>query len=276
MGYGPLVRSSTGISQLWQDEGTGHATDHPFHDAVTVFPDHLVARLAAVATLAALIRRDHAGIGAHIHISQAEAAVSQLDTVYAPLWAQEAGIPLDGNSSVHGVYPCLGDDEWCAITITVDADWPAIASAFGARALADDPRFVTAAGRWDSRAELRKVIAEYTCLRSPLDIAAQLQAVGVPAGPMYRGADVLDDSQVRHRRLYTEMVHPSLDVALPTETRPAQYRHIAAAELRPAPRLGEHTREVCRRMLALDADDIEQLITDGVLYAAPTIEGQLP
>lgn len=276
MGYGPLVRSSTGISQLWQDEAADHGTDHPFHDAVTVFPDHLVARLAAVATLAALIRRDRAGIGAHIHISQAEAAVSQLDTVYAPLWAQQAGTPLNGDSSVHGVYPCLGDDEWCAITITADADWHTIASALGANALADDSRFLTAAGRWDSRIDLRKIIAEHTRLRSPLDVVAQLQALGVPAGPMYRAADVLDDPQVRHRRLYTEMVHPALDVALPTETRPALYRHIVEAELRPAPRIGEHTRDVCRRMLTLDADDIEHLISDGVLYAAPTIEGELP
>ena len=275
MGYGPLVRSSTGISQLWQDETTGHGA-HAFHDTVTVFPDHLVARLAAVATLATLIRRDRAGIGAHIHLSQAETAVSQLDIVYTSLWAQQTGMPVGGDPSVHGVYPCQGDDEWCAITIDAEADWQAIASAFGRNELAKDPRFVTAARRWESRDQLRKIVAEYTRLLSPLDIALILQDLGVPAAPMYRGADVLTDPQVRHRRLYTEMVHPALDVALPTETRPALYRHIVAADLRPAPRLGEHTHDVCRRMLALNADDIEQLITDGVLHAAPTMEGRLP
>jgi len=261
MGYGPLVRSSTGISRLWRDDTADDDAQHPFHDAVTVFPDHLVARLAAVATLAALIRRDRRGIGAHIHISQAETAVSQLDIVYASLWAQQAGTPIDADPSVHGVYRCLGDDEWCAVTIGADADSKAIASALGLADPADD---------------LRAVLAEYARSRTPLEVATTLQEIGVPAAPMYRGADVLTDPQVRHRRLYTDMAHPALDVLLPSETRPALYRHVPPAALRPAPRLGEHTREVCRRMLALTDDDIEQLITAGVLHAAPTTEGQLP
>lgn len=275
MGYGPLVRSSTGITQLWQADGARHR----FHDAVTVFPDHLVARLAAVATLGALIRRDRTGQGAHVHLSQAESATSQLDVTYASTWAYEAGLPVVGDLSVHGVYPCQGDDEWCVITVGAEADWPAIASVFGRNELADDPRFLTAAGRWESRDALHGVVAEYTRRRSPLEVATALQESGVPAGPMYRGADVLTDPQVRHRGLYTEMVHPLLDVALPSETRPALYRHIAAADLRPAPGLGEHTREVCRRFLSLGADDIEQLIADGVLHAEPAtttkLEGQL-
>ncbi|MBB3748319.1 crotonobetainyl-CoA:carnitine CoA-transferase CaiB-like acyl-CoA transferase [Mycolicibacterium sp. BK634] len=276
LGYGPLVRSSTGITQLWQADGA----HHQFYDAVTVFPDHLVARLAAVATLGALIRRDRTGQGAHIHLSQAESATSQLDVTYASTWARESGTPVVDDPAVHGVYPCQGDDEWCAITIGADADWAVIASAFGREDLADDPRFVTAPGRWESRQALRDIVAEYTSGRSPLEIATALQQLGVPAGPMNRGADVLGDPQVRHRQLYTEMVHPLLDWALPSETRPALYRHIAAADLRPAPRLGEHTREVCLRMLGLSDDEIDQLITDRVLHAAPattaTLEGQLP
>jgi crotonobetainyl-CoA:carnitine CoA-transferase CaiB-like acyl-CoA transferase len=145
MGYGPLVRSSTGITQLWQADGA----HHQFHDAVTVFPDHLVARLAAVATLSALIRRDRTGQGAHIHVSQAESATSQLGITYASTWAQDAGLPVVEDLSVHGVYPCQGNDEWCVITVGADADWPTIATAFGRSELADDPRFVTEAGRWD-------------------------------------------------------------------------------------------------------------------------------
>ncbi|MCX2930027.1 CoA transferase [Mycobacterium sp. CVI_P3] len=275
MGYGPLVRSSTGITQLWQGRGAQDGV-HPFHDAVTVFPDHLVARLAAVATLAALIRRDRAGRGAHIHISQAETAVSLLDIGYASTWAQQEGTPVIGDLAVHGVYPCRGDDEWCVITLSPDADWNAIASTLGRDELMNDPRFTTADRRWDSRDELRGIVADYTCSRSPAEVADTLQALGVPAGPMHRGADVLTDPQVRHRSLYAEMVHPALDLALPTETRPSLSRHIPPADLRPAPTLGEHTREVCRRLLALSDDTIEQLLTDGVLHATPTSEGQLP
>ena len=52
--------------------------DTGFYDATTIFPDHVVARITAIAALAALIDRDDADAGAHVHISQAEAAVNQL------------------------------------------------------------------------------------------------------------------------------------------------------------------------------------------------------
>ena len=79
MGYGPLVRATTGITRLWtSDDGDG------FYDATTIFPDHVVARITAIAALAALIRRDRTGDGAHVHISQAEAAVNQLATNTSP------------------------------------------------------------------------------------------------------------------------------------------------------------------------------------------------
>ena len=53
-----------------------------FYDATTIFPDHVAARITAIAALAAFIGREHSGTGAHVHISQAEAAVNQLATAY--------------------------------------------------------------------------------------------------------------------------------------------------------------------------------------------------
>ena len=73
MGYGPLVRATTGITRLWTS-----VDDRGFYDATTIFPDHVVARITAIAALASLIGRDRTGTGAHVHISQAEAAVNQL------------------------------------------------------------------------------------------------------------------------------------------------------------------------------------------------------
>jgi crotonobetainyl-CoA:carnitine CoA-transferase CaiB-like acyl-CoA transferase len=61
------------------------------------------------------------------------------------------------------------------------------------------------------------------------------------------------------------MTHPLFDAPMPTETRPAPYRNIPPAELRPAPMPGEHTREICQKLLAMDANEIDRLIADGVL-----------
>jgi crotonobetainyl-CoA:carnitine CoA-transferase CaiB-like acyl-CoA transferase len=53
---------------------------------------------------------------------------------------------------------------------------------------------------------------------------------------------------------------------MPTETGPARYAHIPPAELRPAPMPGEHTREICQKLLGMDADQIDLLIADGALF----------
>ena len=89
MGYGPLVRASTGVTWLWTSQD---AEPGSFYDATTVFPDHVAARLTAIAALAALIKRDRTGTGAHVHIPQAEAAVNQLTTAYVAEAARTAGL----------------------------------------------------------------------------------------------------------------------------------------------------------------------------------------
>lgn len=46
----------------------------------------------------------------------------------------------------------------------------------------------------------------------------------------------------------------------------APYTGIPAAELRPAPMPGEQTRQICREVLGLTADEAERLIANGVLF----------
>ena len=83
MGYGPLVRAATGVTRLWTSDDPDDQADtarHAFYDATTIFPDHVVGRVTSIAALAALIHRDRTGVGAQVHISQAEVVVNQLDT----------------------------------------------------------------------------------------------------------------------------------------------------------------------------------------------------
>ena len=118
MGYGPLVRATIGVTRLWSSED---ASDGSFFDATTIFPDHVVARITAIAALAALISREHTGIGARMHISQAEAAINQLDTAFVAE-ASRPSIPVWTKPGCTRVYPCRGEDEWCVISLRSEAD----------------------------------------------------------------------------------------------------------------------------------------------------------
>ena len=247
MGYGPLVRATTGISRLWTAEGA----DDGFYDATTIFPDHVVARITAIATLAALI----GGAGAHVHVSQAEAAVNQLATSFAVAGARAAGIDVATDVAIHAVYPCAGDDEWCVLSVRSEEDRAALAKVLDG---ADLPT---------ARAEFVEAVSAWTATRTKDDVVAAMQEAGVPAGPMNRAVDVLADPQLVFRRLYAEMAHPLFPAPITTETHPAPFLHVADAPLRPAPMPGEQTRTILSSVLGLADDEIDRLIDDGVLFA---------
>lgn len=261
MGYGPLVRATTGVTRLWR--GVGRQADQ-FFDATTVFPDHVAARITAIATLAALIRRLRTGTGAHVHVSQAEVAVNQLAVAYVAEAAAQAGVPITADPAVHAVCPCAGDDEWCVISVRDQADRDVLATVIGID-LPADPTALTA------------ILGAFTTGRDKHEVTEQLQQAGIPAGPMNRAGDVLDDVQLQARGLYTDLVHPLFDDPMPSETGPAPYRRIPRGELRPAPVAGEHTRDIAHRALGLDLADIDRLIAEGVLFApAPDPEPAMP
>lgn len=269
LGYGPLVRATTGVTSVWtSEEPAPDGSRHGFYDATTIFPDHVVGRIAAILALAALIHRDRTGAGAHVHISQAEVVVNQLDTLFVTQAALAAGLAdIRNDLSVHAVCRCAGDDEWCVISIRSDDEWRCAATIFGRPELVDDRRFATAEARLANRAELMAVMSAWTNTRSPLQAAQDLQSGGVAAGPMNRPPDLLEDPQLIHRKLFRDMVHPLIERPLPAETGPAPFRHIPNSPRRPAPQAGQDTRDICRDLLGMGPDETERLIADSVLFA---------
>jgi crotonobetainyl-CoA:carnitine CoA-transferase CaiB-like acyl-CoA transferase len=278
LGYGPLVRAATGVTRLWtapdpHDEAAPDtppdATRHAFYDAVTIFPDHVVGRVTSIAALAALIRRDRTGDGANVHISQAEVVVNQLDTLFvrAALGDREtATAEVCDDTSVHAVYPCAGDDEWCVVSIRSDDDWRRTVAVLQQPEWADDPRFASSDSRVANRRELTALLSAWTRTRTPVHVAQVLQSAGVAAGPMNRPRDLLEDPQLIERRLFRDMVHPLIDRPLPTETGPAPFLRIPPAPQRPAPLPGQDTREICRKLLGIGAEETGRLIADRVLF----------
>jgi crotonobetainyl-CoA:carnitine CoA-transferase CaiB-like acyl-CoA transferase len=280
MGYGPLVRATAGVSKLWtshddQDAQPGQpgqpasGSRHRFYDATTIFPDHVVGRITAIGALAALIHSERTGEGARVHVSQTEAVVNQLDARYVTDAVRAAGhADLRDDTSVHDVYPCAGDDEWCVISIRADADWRSATAVFGLPELADDERFATGGARIAHRHELLAQVSAWTRTRPPLQVAEALQSAGIPAGQMNRPPDVLEDPQLRARKLFADMTHPLFDHPLPAETGPAPFRHIPPAPQRPAPLPGQDTREICHKILGMSSEETERLINDAVLFAS--------
>ncbi|GIF26711.1 crotonobetainyl-CoA:carnitine CoA-transferase CaiB-like acyl-CoA transferase [Actinoplanes tereljensis] len=260
LGYGPLVRAAAGLSGLWRypDREDG------FSDASTVYPDHVAARVEAVAVLAKLIGRRRDGRGGTVSVAQAEVILGQLQHQLAFESVRPGTLVPVGNDgpddAPYGLYPCAGDDEWCVVTVRGDDDWRRLNDV-----LKTDLDLPAARDRIAHRDRIDAAVRAWTADRSPRQAMAELQAAGVPAAMMQRVPELRDDPHLVHRGFFRTMHHPRIAEPMPTENGPALFQHVEEPPLEPAPVMGEHSRAVLIRVLGMSGEEVDALIAEGVV-----------
>ncbi|MEV5409889.1 CoA transferase [Thermopolyspora sp. NPDC052614] len=268
MGYGPLVRAATGLTWLWRDTGV----EAGFCDAITIYPDHIAARVGAVGVLAALIERRRTGRGGTVSVAQAETILTQMSTSFLRESLRPGTFTPHGNrgewDAPQGLYPCAGDDEWCVVSVAGEQQWRGLCQVIGRPDLLADGRLADSEGRRAHRALIDAAVTAWTCVTPPREAMKRLQAAGVPAGMMQRVTEYLEDPQLTARGFLREMRQPQIEHVLRTENAPATFRGVADPDLRPAPLAGEHTRPVAAKILGLPESEVQALIEAGVLEEA--------
>jgi crotonobetainyl-CoA:carnitine CoA-transferase CaiB-like acyl-CoA transferase len=265
MGYGPLVRASVGLTELWRHPDSADA----FGDDMTVYPDHAAARISVAAVLAALIGRRRTGRGTQISVAQMETVFCQLATQYLRESLQPGTMVARGNvgefDSPQGVYACAGEDAHCVVAVDGDADWLNLTEVIGRTDLASRPELRTASGRVAHRLELDRAVGEWIAPLDPRDAATRLQAAGVPAGAAEHVKGLLIDPQLAARAQFGDLPQPGYASPFYVESGPALFGDIPAPALRPAPLMAEHTRWVCAKVLGLSDIEIGELASLGAL-----------
>jgi crotonobetainyl-CoA:carnitine CoA-transferase CaiB-like acyl-CoA transferase len=268
MGYGPLVRATVGLTEVWRHPDSPEA----FGDDMTVYPDHSAARVGVAAVLAALVARQRSGRGCGINLAQMETVFSQLATEYLRESLEPGTMVARGNSgefdAPSGVYLCNGEDAYCAIDVNGDAQWTALARAIGRADLAGDPAYDTAAKRVAHRTELDAAVAEWIAPLTPWEAQDCLQAAGVPAGAAAHVVDLLSNPQLAARSQLGTLDQPGFDEPIDVNMGPALFENLPAPQPRAAPLMGAETRDVCTRLLGMSDAQIDDLIARGILEAA--------
>ncbi len=265
MGYGPLVRASTGLSWLWRYP----TADDSFSDATTILPDHLAARVSATAIAALLIRRSESGQGGHVALSQAEVILTAFAEDFLHESLQPGAMQPRGNrghfDSPDNVFACAGDDEWCVVSVDSDQSWLALCELMGRYDLASDQRFADAAGRVNFAEELERAVAEWALQHSAESVMQGCQNVGVIAGRMQRLDEYMSNAHFAARGFFKPLSQPGLDAPMPTEAWAVFSEILCPPAIKPAPRFAEHTRDIAVSVLNLAPERIEELIAAGVL-----------
>ena len=265
--YGSTLEHGAGLPGL-----TGGPNDPPTMNHIA-YGDPIGALSACPALLTALLHRQRTGEGQFIDLAQVEC----LFPLAAPWMIEQSvtgkvGPKLGARHSLHtphGCFPCDGHDAWIVIAVTDDATWRALCRVMGRGDLATDRAHATAAGRRAAEDSLEAQITAWTRTLSPDAAMEALQGAGVACGVARGLAEtLLYEPHLMAREYWQEVPRAHLDFhqqpspVFREDGRPYQIR-------RPAPTLGQSTREVLSRLLALSAAELERLEAANVIGEAP-------
>ena len=263
-GYDFMVQGLGGLMSLTgRPEGEEGAGPVKVGVALT---DILTGLYSTVAILAALAHRQHDGGGQHIDMALldvqvaclANQAMNYLTTGVAP---QRLG-NAHPNIVPYQDFPTADGD--FILTVGNDSQFRKFAEVAGRPEWADDPRFATNTLRVANRSVLVPLLRQATVFKTTAEWVTQLEAVGVPCGPINDLAQVFADPQVQARGLAMQLPHalaglvPQVASPIRLSETPVEYRNAP-------PLLGEHTRQVLEQVLGLHADGVEALRQSGVL-----------
>ena len=230
----------------------------------TMQADPIVGAQMALAALAAVHRRETGGgAGVRVEGSMFEAALGYLDEYVLSASAAGGTPPRNGNrrpdAAPRELFPCAGEDEWIAISIRTDDEWRSLVEAAGENAGLDDPEWATAAGRLAGIDRLERTLADWTRGWDARTLQHRLQSAGVPAGAAHTTLSHLADPHLAARGWWLHLDHPDTGIRRYQGFAWRFSRTLPACE-RPAPRLGEHTREILAGPLGRSDAEIDRLI----------------
>ena len=259
------------------------------HSALRGYPDEDLSRLSLVhhadavagltasfAICAALHYRARTGKGQFIDLSQAEAFMPHMGEIFLEYGLSGLLRERRGNRhplmAPHGCYPSLGDDRWVTIAVRDEEEWQAFCQVLQMPDLVVDVRFSTLAQRLENRDALDEIVAGWTSARDRYQAAQEMQARGIPAGPVLNcGADTYDDPHLQAREYFQEVNHP--DAGTHLLSGPIWKLDGAPGPLhQPAPCLGQDNNYILGRVLGLSDEALNSLEEKSVIGTVP-LEG---
>src|SRR5215470_14337576 len=224
---------------------------------------------ACLAITAAIAYRQVSGIGQYIDLALFDTIVAFNANQILNFWCSGEIPKRYGNAHANIVpYEVFASaDGHIILAVGNDGQFAAFCRVAGYPTLCEDPRFRTNPDRVRNRLILVPIVQQILRQRRSRQWIDELEAAGVPCGPINDMKTVFEDPQVRYRGMRVEIPHPA-GVPCPAVASPMRFSATPVDYHNPPPLLGEHTREVLRGILGLGEGEIDALAVEGVIQIA--------
>ncbi|WP_340107202.1 CoA transferase [Pikeienuella sp. HZG-20] len=259
-GFDLIAQGMSGLMSI-----TGEGPGRPPVKVGAPVTDITAGILGAMGVAAAYARKLQTGLGQKVDTSLLEAGV--VHTYWQSAIAFATGVPPGPMGSAHPLnapYQAFRTaDGWINVGAANQANWERLCRLLGAEDLTEDPRFSANSGRMANLEELTAALTKYFSTKSTAHWLKALEEVGVPAGPVLSVSEMHEDPQVQAREMVVEVDHPSAG-AMKTIGLPVKFSETPGGVRGPAPRLGEHAREILREYGYRD-DEIAKMLESGAV-----------
>jgi crotonobetainyl-CoA:carnitine CoA-transferase CaiB-like acyl-CoA transferase len=252
--YDPVIQALSGLASIQADRDSGRP-----RMVRTIIPDKTTALTAAQAITAALFARERTGKGQHVKLAM-------LDAMVAYLWPEGMTSLTFVGREVQAARAQIAQDLIFETTdgfITAgavsDAEWRGMCTALERPEWLDDERFKTAAGRVIHVQARLAMTAEVLKQRGSAEWLERLDREGVPCAPVLSREQVIEHEQIRVNATIEEHEH-SVAGRIRQPRPAARFSATPARMRRPAPMLGEQSREILEEA-GFSASEIDALIS---------------
>ena len=271
--YGILVQHMGGVSLMSGEEGEPPATIN------TSYSDYHTGVFQPAAIIGALMRRAYTGDSATMESSifksgAVTAGPALLDYQVNQKTPSRIG-NRDFSMAPHGVYPCRGEDRWCAIALQNETQWKSFIKVLGSPRWASEAVFINLEARLQNQERLDGLISEWTNNQDAEVIMEMMQGEEIPASIVSKGQDLHASRHLRDREFYqpskyftAERGKPAYDwiegegiasvVPVNMSVTPMVYGDYH--------NIGEDNEYVYREVLGLTHEDIQRMTDNGAFY----------
>ncbi len=263
-GYDFIVQGMGGFMSL-----TGERDDLPGggpQKAGVAIADLMTGMYASIAVLAALNHRERSGEGQYIDMALLDVQVAMLANMNTNYLTTGKAPKRWGNAHQNIVpYQTFAtSDGHIIVAAGNDGQYRQFVQVGGCPELAEDMRFATNPARVQNRDVLVPILSEMVKRKSKKEWITQLEAAGVPCGPINNLDEVFADPQILAREMQIELPHPSAG-KVKLVGNPIRLSETPILYEQAPPLLGQHTEEVLRDLLGYTEEQISELTTAGIV-----------